>query len=113
MLSGKASLLWFVGRYKVKIDEESGIKNDPIEYSNDPRYILDLLKRVATVNVKIPEIVRGHPALTFEGSGEIAMVAEGVGRLVSSFASIQLARWSTPGPLTVSKCRNQLVRTVR
>ena len=66
MLSGKAALYWIVDRYQVKIDKESGIKNDPNEYSDDPRYILDLLKRVTTVSVSTLEIVRSLPRLDFD-----------------------------------------------
>jgi predicted helicase len=66
MISGKAALYWIVDRYQVKTDKESGIKNDPNEYSDDPRYILDLLKRVTTVSVRTLEIVRNLPRLAFD-----------------------------------------------
>jgi len=66
MLSGKAALYWIVDRYRVTKDKESGIVNDPNEYSDDPRYILDLFKRVVTVSVKTLEIIRGLPTLSFD-----------------------------------------------
>ena len=66
VLSGKAALYWIVDRYRITKDKESGIVSDPNEYSEDPRYILDLLKRVVTVSVKTLEIVRGLPRLTFD-----------------------------------------------
>ena len=37
--------------------------NDPNDYSNDPRYIVDLVERIVTVSVKTMEIVRQLPPL--------------------------------------------------
>jgi predicted helicase len=64
MLSGKAALYWIVDRFRLTIDKESGIINDPNEYSSDPRYIVDLVKRVVTVSVRTLDIVRALPALS-------------------------------------------------
>ena len=66
MLSGKAALYWIIDRYKISRDADSGIINDPNDYSEDPRYILDLLKRIVTVSVKTLEIIRELPAITFD-----------------------------------------------
>ena len=66
ILSGKAALYWIVDRYRVTKDKESGIVNDPNEFSDDPRYIIDLVKRVVTVSIETLAIVRGLPPLTFD-----------------------------------------------
>ena len=66
MLSGKAALYWLVDRYRITKDKESGIVNDPNEYSENPRYIIDLVKRVVTVSVRTIEIIRGLPLLSFD-----------------------------------------------
>ena len=50
-------------RYLVTTDKESGIKNDPNEWSDDPRYIIDLVKRVVRVSVETNRIVNGLPPL--------------------------------------------------
>ena len=44
-------------------DPASGIRNDPNTYFQDPRYIVDLLKRVVRVSVESVEIIRGLPPL--------------------------------------------------
>jgi len=66
MLSGKSALYWIMDRYQVKRDKESGIINDPNEFSDDPRYIVDLVKRIVTVSVETLKIVRDLPKLTFD-----------------------------------------------
>lgn len=55
-------------RYAVTVDlnakgEGSGIKNDPNEWSDDPRYIVDLVKRVVRVSLETNRIVSALPAL--------------------------------------------------
>ena len=65
MLSGKAALYWTIDRYKVTKDKESGIVNDPNEFSDEPRYIIDLVKRIVTVSVETLKIVRKLPELSF------------------------------------------------
>jgi predicted helicase len=53
-------------RYQVKTDRASGIVNDPNDWAadvGDPRYILDLLKRIVTVSVETVKIVSGLPTL--------------------------------------------------
>ena len=66
MLSGKAALYWIMDRYQVKSDKESGIVNDPNEFSEDPRYIVDLIKRVTTVSIETMKIVNSLPPLDFQ-----------------------------------------------
>ena len=66
MLSGKAALYWIVDRFRLTVDRESGIANDPNEYSDARRYIIDLVKRVVTVSVRTLEIVRSLPTLSFD-----------------------------------------------
>jgi predicted helicase len=52
--------------YQVTRDKDSGIVNDPNDWCKEhkqPRYILDLLKRVVRVSIETMKIVRGLPAL--------------------------------------------------
>ena len=48
------------------MDKDSGIRNDPNDWSkehNQPRYIIDLVKRVVRVSVETVKIVKELPAL--------------------------------------------------
>jgi predicted helicase len=40
-------------RYQLTCDKDSGITNDPNDWSDDPRYILDLVKRIVRVSVEL------------------------------------------------------------
>jgi len=54
-------------RYQVKADKDSGIINDPYDWSDDPRYIIDLLRRIVTVSLETMTIVDALPALDIIG----------------------------------------------
>ena len=82
-LGSRSALDWLVDRYQVRTDKKSGIVNDPNDWcaeQSNPRYILDLIKRVTTVSVKTVEIVRELPFLPFDtGSkppGNVVIVAD-------------------------------------
>jgi len=63
VVNGKPAIEWVMERYAVTTDKESGIKNDPNEWSDDPRYIIDLVKRVVRVSVETNRIVKELPPL--------------------------------------------------
>jgi predicted helicase len=53
-------------RYQVTRDKDSGIVNDPNDWSreqNQPRYIIVLLRRVIRVSMETSKIVASLPAL--------------------------------------------------
>ena len=62
-VNGKSALEWLMERYEDKTDKDSGIRNDPNEYSENPRYIVDLIKRITTISLKTVELVRSLPKL--------------------------------------------------
>lgn len=62
-LGGKSALDWLVDRYQVSQDKASGIVNDPNLYSEDPRYIVDLVARMVRVSVESVRIIEALPAL--------------------------------------------------
>lgn len=65
-VNGKSALEWIIDRYQVTTHKDSQIINDPNEYCRevgDPRYIVDLIKRMVTVSVETVKIVAQLPAL--------------------------------------------------
>jgi predicted helicase len=62
-LGARSAIEWIIDRYQVKTDPASGIVNDPNDWSEDPRYIIDLLKRIVTVSLETMKIVDALPAL--------------------------------------------------
>ncbi|MEU2506079.1 type ISP restriction/modification enzyme [Streptomyces sp. NPDC007863] len=62
-LGPRSAIEWIIDRYQVKVDKASEITNDPNNWSDDPRYIIDLLKRIVTVSLETMKIVDALPAL--------------------------------------------------
>lgn len=62
-VNGRSAIEWLMDRYQVRTDKASGIVNDPNDYSDDPRYIVDLVKRVVTVSMETMEIIHMLPPL--------------------------------------------------
>ncbi len=61
-LASRSAIEWIIGRYQVKTDKDSGITNDPNDWSEtagNPNYILDLLGRVVRVSVETIDLI-GH-----------------------------------------------------
>jgi predicted helicase len=63
VVNGKPALEWIIERYQVTKDKDSQITNDPNDWSTDPRYIVDLVKRIVRVSVETVKIVNALPAL--------------------------------------------------
>lgn len=63
VVNGKSAIDWLIDRYKVITDKKSGIVNDPNDYSDDPRYIVDLVEKVIRVSMETLSIINGLPSL--------------------------------------------------
>ncbi len=69
IVNGKSAIEWIMERYQVTVHKESGIRNDPNDWSKEvgnDRYILDLLLSIINVSVQTVEIVEGLPKVRFE-----------------------------------------------
>ncbi|ATF04078.1 putative helicase (plasmid) [Phaeobacter gallaeciensis] len=70
VVNAKPALEWVMERQVVKQDKASGIVNDANDYANetvgDPRYPLDLFRRVITVSLETMKIVNALPELDIE-----------------------------------------------
>jgi len=66
IVNGKPALEWIIERYQVTVDKKSGIRNDPNDWCREhdnPRYIIDLIKRVTRVSMETNRIVATLPDL--------------------------------------------------
>ena len=63
-VNGRSPLEWVIDRYQVKTDKASGVVNDPNEYSDDPRYIVDLIEKLIRVSMETMEIVDQLPSVS-------------------------------------------------
>lgn len=66
ILGSRSGIDWLVDRYQVKVDKNSGIVNDPNDWAiehGDPRYILNLIKRVTTVSLRTVELIHQLPGM--------------------------------------------------
>lgn len=66
VINGKSAIEWIMEKYRITTDlnskgEGSGIVNDPNDWSDDPRYIIDLLKRIVTVSIETNKLVAQLP----------------------------------------------------
>jgi len=62
-VNGKSAIEWIIDRYEVKTDKDSGIVSNPNLWSDDPRYIVDLVARIVRVSVESSELIRNLPQL--------------------------------------------------
>lgn len=60
---GKSAVVWILDRYRVSVDKASQIWNALNDWSEDPRYIVDLLKRIVRVSVESVRMVNNLPPL--------------------------------------------------
>ncbi len=62
-VQGKSPIEWLMSRYVLKPDKDSGLINDPNEFSDDPKYLVEMLKRVISVSMDSLEIIGALPKL--------------------------------------------------
>jgi predicted helicase len=66
-LGNRSAVEWVIDQYQVKRDDHGVVVSDPNRYSDNERYIVELVGRVTQVSVETAAIVRGLPGL---GIGE-------------------------------------------
>ncbi len=62
-LLGLGYIEWIMERYQIVIDKDSGITNDPNQWSNEAQYIFDLVKRIVRVSIESMKIINKLPPL--------------------------------------------------
>ncbi|UOB19563.1 type ISP restriction/modification enzyme [Macrococcus armenti] len=61
VVNGRPAIEWIIDQYRVKTDKKSGITDNPNEYSDDSKYILNLLLSVITVSMRTLELIDELP----------------------------------------------------
>ncbi len=61
VVNGRSPLEWFIDRYKIKTDTDSGIVNDPNGWFADPRDIVGAIRRIVYVSVESARLVDALP----------------------------------------------------
>ena len=62
VVNGRTPLEWFIDRYRIKRDKESGILNDPNGWFEDPRDLVVAIERIVHVSVESTRIIEGLPS---------------------------------------------------
>ena len=64
-LGNRSALEWVIDQYRVKTDKRSSITHDPNGYSDDEKYIVELVERVIAVSLRTVNIVEQLGKLPF------------------------------------------------
>ena len=67
VVNGRTPLEWYIDRYRIKKDKESGIVNDPNGWFADPRDLVAAIERIVHVSVESTRIIEGLPRVVAEG----------------------------------------------
>ena len=68
VVNGRTPLEWYIDRYRIKKDKESGIVNDPNGWFEDPRDLVAAIERIVHVSVESTRIIEALPR---EVTGEV------------------------------------------
>lgn len=66
IVNGRSAIEWIMDQYRVKHDKKSDITDDPNDYSNDPKYIFNLLLRIINVSVQTVDLINQLPPLEID-----------------------------------------------
>ncbi|MDE0011088.1 MAG: DEAD/DEAH box helicase family protein [Candidatus Poribacteria bacterium] len=62
VVNGRTPLEWFIDRYKITQDKNSGIINDPNGWFDNPRDLITAIERIVHVSVESTKIVESLPS---------------------------------------------------
>lgn len=68
VVNGRSAIEWIMDQYRVKTDKKSGITDDPNDYSEDPKYIFNLLLRIINVSVQTVDLINQLPKFEVDES---------------------------------------------
>lgn len=61
VVNGRSAIEWIIDQYQVKTDKKSGITDDPNNYSEDEKYIFNLLLRIINVSIQTVDLINSLP----------------------------------------------------
>ena len=62
VVNGRTPLEWFIDRYRIKQNRESGIVNDPNGWFGNPRDLVTAIERIVHVSVESTKIIEALPS---------------------------------------------------
>ena len=68
IVNGRSAIEWIMDQYRVKIDKKSGITDDPNDFSDDPKYIFNLLLSIINVSVQTVDLINQLPKFEVDKS---------------------------------------------
>jgi endonuclease and methylase llaGI len=66
VVNGRPAIEWIIDQYQVKTDKKSGITDDPNDYSDDEKYIFNLLLRIINVSIQTVDLINSLPKFEVE-----------------------------------------------
>lgn len=66
VVNGRSAIEWIIDQYQVKTDKKSGITDDPNDYSEDEKYIFNLLLKIINVSVLTVDLINSLPKLEID-----------------------------------------------
>jgi len=63
-LSDRSALEWVIDRYRVTLDKESNLTQDPNQYNRDINYVLNLLGKVISVSLETNSLIKSLHSFT-------------------------------------------------
>ena len=61
VVNGRSAIEWIIDQYQINTDSKSGITDDPNDYSDDEKYIFNLLLRIINVSLQTVDLVKSLP----------------------------------------------------
>lgn len=66
VVNGRSAIEWIIDQYQIKTDKKSGITDDPNDYSDDEKYIFNLLLRIINVSIQTVDLINSLPKLEID-----------------------------------------------
>lgn len=63
VVNGRSAIEWIMDQYQVKTDKKSGITDDPNDFSDNPKYIFNLLLRIINLSIQSVDLINSLPKL--------------------------------------------------